>query len=281
MGIQTRLQEIAHQALGSRKRSLNGKTVVIPHMAGHGSANGRMHEDFLDAFLYKSLAGSHGAFVDVGANLGQILLKVLTHSDAHRYVGFEPSTFCASYVERLIELNGFEGAEVFPFALSDRAGFLSLFHSNTADEQATTVPDFWTAKNRRGKAKNIACLAGDDVVDGLEMGKVGILKVDVEGGELEVLKGFARTIRRDRPLILIEILPYLDPAKVSGYDAGVMARRRDRIRETLSFVDSIGYRCDLITPTGGLAVADKFEVDVYDASLSNYALSPVGNTKSR
>jgi hypothetical protein len=36
---------------------------------------------------------------------------------------------------------------------------------------------------------------------------VGIVKIDVEGAELEVIKSLLNLIRRDKPIILIEMLP--------------------------------------------------------------------------
>lgn len=42
-------------------------------------------------------------------------------------------------------------------------------------------------------------------LDSYELAPVGFLKVDVEGHELEVLKGAERTIKRDHPWILVEV----------------------------------------------------------------------------
>lgn len=41
--------------------------------------------------------------------------------------------------------------------------------------------------------------------DGLDIGPVGFIKLDVEGHELEVLKGAELCLLRDRPILLIEI----------------------------------------------------------------------------
>lgn len=42
-------------------------------------------------------------------------------------------------------------------------------------------------------------------LDAYEVASVGFIKIDVEGHELEVLKGAERTILRDRPTLLIEV----------------------------------------------------------------------------
>ena len=45
----------------------------------------------------------------------------------------------------------------------------------------------------------------DQELDRLGIGKIGLMKVDVEGAELAVLDGAARTLRDSRPLLCIEI----------------------------------------------------------------------------
>lgn len=255
--------------------SINGRSVVIPQILAHGSKNTEVHEDFLDAYLYRLLATTSGAFIDVGANIGQILLKVATKDPNRRYIGFEPSTFCAFYVEQLIDLNKFGNCDVFAFAVSDRTAVLSLHYSDSADEQATTLPDFWTAKNVRAKIKKIVSLKADEAIKMVTDEKIGILKIDVEGAELEVIRGCENTIRTHTPAILIEILPYLvDTAIVVEADRPVMAKRRARIEELMGLIDGYGYECWRIERSGGLAKAADFGVTEYRADHSNYVLLP-------
>ena len=49
-----------------------------------------------------------GAFIDVGVNLGQTLLKVAAIDPGRAYVGFEPNPACVDYVWKLIETNNLE-----------------------------------------------------------------------------------------------------------------------------------------------------------------------------
>jgi hypothetical protein len=45
----------------------------------------------------------------------------------------------------------------------------------------------------------------DNVVEKLELGSIGFIKIDVEGNELEVLNGGVETLTRFKPLVLMEI----------------------------------------------------------------------------
>lgn len=258
-------------------RSLNGISVLVPQLQGHGTHDAGLYEDFLDAFLYRTLAARSGAFIDVGVNLGQILLKVVTKSPGRPYVGFEPSSFCSVYLGHLIEANELTNCQVFPLALSDRTGFLEFFYTDEADERATTVPGFWGAEHVRQKVKRIACFRGDDAMAGLKPGRVGIIKIDVEGAELAVLKGFEKTIRADRPIILVEILPHTVDDEETGLqgDRDVSETRKLRIEALLAFAAELGYACRLIRADGTLSATTAFRVASYDPALANYALVPM------
>ena len=46
-----------------------------------------------------------GAFIDVGANVGQTLLDILSSHPTAQYIGFEPNPSCVFYLQSLIKLN--------------------------------------------------------------------------------------------------------------------------------------------------------------------------------
>ncbi|MEM0500508.1 MAG: FkbM family methyltransferase, partial [Candidatus Korarchaeota archaeon] len=69
----------------------------------------------------------------------------------------------------------------------------------------------------------------DEVIDQLKVKKVNLIKIDVEGAELEVLEGLARTLEKYRPTVIVEVLG--DPRKVE------------------EFANSKGYKMKRINPT--------------------------------
>ena len=78
-------------------------------------------------------------------------------------------------------------------------------------------------------------LRGDDALAS-RGGELGVLKIDAEGAELDVLRGLAETIDRDRPLIICEVLPIGAP----GSEAAELRRRRAHSVE-MTLADA-GYR---------------------------------------
>ena len=58
---------------------------------------------------------------------------------------------------------------------------------------------------------------------------ISLIKIDVEGHELDVLRGGRNTIREQKPHILIETHPHL------------LERKRQTVEELVSTVFSLGY----------------------------------------
>jgi hypothetical protein len=61
-------------------------------------------------------------------------------------------------------------------------------------------PDFFK------QSIGIGCDTGDSVVNDMNIQKVSVIKIDVEGHEYHVLRGFERVVSGHRPYILVEIL---------------------------------------------------------------------------
>jgi hypothetical protein len=92
------------------------------------------------------------------------------------------------------------------------------------------------------------------------------MKIDVEGGELDVLNGFRRTVQRDRPLIVCEVLPVYDPTSPIG------AFRLERQGRLESLFEELDYDIARVG-AHGLEPVDSFGIHG-DLSLVNYVLSP-------
>ena len=151
--------------------------------------------------------------VDVGACEG---LWTLPSCALGAFVyAVEPNIPSCAVIDRLLALNGFSGrCHVVNAALSDAAG------KHPADLRACCHPYFMGVPR-------ITTL--DDMVRDLRIPKVDWIKVDVEGGELLVVEGGAATLRRDRPVVVVE--DHSDIPLFAGYCAA--HRTRARIREIL------------------------------------------------
>ena len=74
----------------------------------------------------------------------------------------------------------------------------------------------------------------DDLLDSVQSllngAKLDFVKLDVDGNELQVLRGARRSLLRMRPSLLVEIAPY------------VQNERTDGLSDLLREIDGLGYR---------------------------------------
>lgn len=162
-------------------------------------------EPWLDEILRQSCAASGAVLLDVGANCGQTLLKAKAIQPALRYIGCEPNPACAGYLQALIATNQFSDCQVFACALSDRRHAASLFTAAPADPSATTIPNFRGAATG-SCAIDVWCLPGDELLQCLQVPRLDVVKIDVEGAEAAVIAGLRESIARHRPVLVCEML---------------------------------------------------------------------------
>ena len=145
-------------------------------------------------------------FIDVGANIGQTLLKLKAINSEARYIGFEPNPKCTYYTSRLIKLNSLEGVEIVQSGLSNHRGTVNLEFANKDiyDSSASTVPGF-RPKVYQSTAVNVLPL--DELIHSLSIIQLDVIKVDIEGGELEAFEGMTNTLKQFKPLLIFESLP--------------------------------------------------------------------------
>jgi hypothetical protein len=101
----------------------------------------------------------------------------------------------------------------------------------------------------------------------LQQKKVGLIKIDVEGGELEVLRGLKDIILANQPSIIIEILPVYSSENIE---------RLSRQKLLQEFIKNLNYEIFRINESNG-TYFKIIEIEVHsDLRLSNYLLKPLG-----
>jgi len=185
---------------------LNEQEVVIPVRMNDGLENVFWTRSWQTDVIERLVDADDGLFVDVGANIGQTLLNFhLAHSEAH-YVGFEPNAACVSYLNELVQVNAIQNCQVIPIGLAD-TDICKLFFRNKdalTDPSGSIVPDL--RPNRSFQTDIVPCFKFDGIRKNLNLGKIGFVKIDVEGAELEALAGMRGSIQDCRPLVLCEVL---------------------------------------------------------------------------
>ena len=171
-----------------------------------------------------------GVFIDVGANIGQMLVNMLISNDKMPYVGFEPNVTCCNYINKLIEINSLKKHAVLPIGLSDKSSVVELLFNSTSDVCASTTPMF-RPSSFFNNSRKVFVESGDSVISKLCIDDIAIIKIDVEGGEFEVVKGLQQTIGKYKPLILFEVLPYMHIENDSSIFSNISEKERLQVVE--------------------------------------------------
>ncbi len=228
------------RAIGSRfnfllNKKINGKNFRIPIAGGLGGAMRAEYEPWMLKTLREIELGCEGAFLDVGVNLGQTLLAAKSIRPDWDYIGFEPNPFCVFYTMKLIEANDLESCVVFPFGISNSTGAMDLRLNKITGGEGSIVAGFRGEDEYKRQIK-VPILGADALPEELETRRFGLVKVDVEGGELEVFQALQPLLERDRPVIITELLPVYDPETKQG------RFRQSRQDQLLAIVEELGYR---------------------------------------
>lgn len=248
--------------------SILNQKVSVPIVDGEFCT---LSEPFMLDILEKVLPAKPGAFIDVGVNLGQTLTKVKSIDKSRRYIGFEPNPICVYYCEKLISANNFSHCDIIPAGISDQNGLIMLNHYSVSrvDSSASIIPDFRPDKNVARRSIVPVC-EYSQITELNLLNDVSIVKIDVEGAELEVLKSIKGILSEIRPTILIEILP--------PYTADNTQRvaRLKSIEKMLSQINYCIYRVE--KNSNGSFAALKFlsEFGIYDkVEMSDFIFVPV------
>jgi FkbM family methyltransferase len=194
------------------------------------------HEPHLLVVFEGVLRNKSGAIIDVGANIGQTLVSILALGVRRPYLAFEPNLAAAQQVELLAEANDATQVTVIPAGLSDRRGLARLGLSSRYDLGASIVPEF-RPDGPSAKTVWVPVITGDDAVQEVGLTDVSLIKVDAEGSEPEVLRGFVRTLDRYRPFIVCELIP----VRGRPYMAELRLDRRSQVLAQLRSLGYVGY----------------------------------------
>ena len=170
-------------------------------------------------------------FVDVGAHIGYHSLKAAAVvGPSGRVIAVEPNARTVRELQDNIRESGAESIIVQPVACSDTEGSIELFVAPRANTGQTSLSR--QNASQAGSAVEsyrVRARPLDAVIRESGVSRVDVIKIDVEGAELLVLKGAQGTIARYRPLLIVEIVD--EQLKAMGTSSN----------EVISFARSVGY----------------------------------------
>lgn len=131
-----------------------------------------------------------GTAIDVGANTGTVLEEIVAVAPQGHHVAYEPLPVLVDVLKER-----FPTVEVRQAALSDRNG-VATYHLRSGDEGSSGLMPDDGAQPIQVRVERL-----DDTLGDL---KPDLIKIDVEGAELQALEGMRETISRHRPVVAFE-----------------------------------------------------------------------------
>jgi len=223
-----------------------GHPFVYPYDSAIGQAidQGGEWDAILRIAVSELLDKEEPVIWEVGSNIGASLRQMLVGKPLARVVAFEPSRRFRPFLERNLEFLGSGQVEVLPLFIGRESGSSKwLYTSGTTagvvqDSNAIVdeIPPGYEPRDRE--------LVQITSLDELPCDRrpVDFIKVDTDGFDLEVLRGAATMLERDRPVLFFELVPGLAELVPSP------------VAEDLAWLQSVGYRQLLCFDPGGRVV---------------------------
>jgi FkbM family methyltransferase len=153
--------------------------------------------------LFYQLVKEGMTIIDIGASEGSysILTAKLLH-DKGRVLAFEPDPDNCELLKENVKVNKFKSIEVHQYALSNVESIATFFPGGGLGSIVPRSP--WYARFQRDPI-TVPVRKLDDVLSDLAISRVDVMKIDVEGSEILVLKGAEQTLRNNSVHLLMDI----------------------------------------------------------------------------
>ena len=162
--------------------------------ANSGQAFGKYENDIEADFV--KLATSSSVFWDVGANVGWFSLLASKLSVTTKIFAFEPDPSNLEYLKKHKALNDFQSITIIEKALGAIVGDA---HFNASHQQGRLSDD--------GDLL-VMITTADDVIKTNEAFAPDVIKLDIEGGEVDFLEGAETLLRKYQPRFLLSAHGY-------------------------------------------------------------------------
>jgi len=181
------------------KKEINGKNMYIPVSTKGMSVNLIQTGIWEPCFTWIMRKEVCGLVLEVGSNIGYATLLMSDLAD--KIVCTEPDKRSRRILKKNIKLHQLENkVDVNKFAFSDKCSHEDIYYAEKSNQSGMLVPS--KGNYEKGEVKTVT-------IDSLNIDP-NFIKMDIEGYEVEVIKGAMDTLKRaSNCKILLEVHPHL------------------------------------------------------------------------
>ncbi len=200
-------------------RTLYGFPMIIDPVRDHGVEESIYYTGTYEKgtlFIINKILNEGDLFVDVGANIGLIyLFASLIVGNTGRVIAFEPGRETMAILKQNIELNNIQNIETSDCAVGSRRGHGKIYESSDMNRGgASLIKPSSQSVGQEVTITTLSAFLKDEP-------RVALIKVDIEGYELEALRGAHEILAGEpSPMLIIECSELRD--NLNGVGTGAL-----------------------------------------------------------
>jgi FkbM family methyltransferase len=197
--------------------------------------------------LFTRFVPRSGVVFDVGAHAGQYTKLFARAAQSGHVYAFEPGSYARAILRAAVARRRFANVTVLPMALGAACGL------ETLSVPVKAAGSFGFGLSHLGRPQErwdavaqelVAVTTLDAVSTALGLNRLDFIKADIEGWECALLRGGEASLRRFRPVLVVELL------------GQHLARAGDRVDDAFAFLGGLGYTAFALTADNALVPLD-------------------------
>jgi len=185
-----------------------------------------------DVAVFRTFIKPNSIVLDVGANIGQYaLLASKLMGETGQVYAFEPSPEVYPKLQHHVQLNEFSNIEVITCAVAAKSGSMEFYPANEQGNQGvgSLIPaDDYRAQIRSTASIDVDVVSLDAFCESRDITHVDMLKIDVEGFDLEVLKGAEALMKNNPNLVIMSEVEPINLAQLGATAADFYGFMKER-----------------------------------------------------
>jgi FkbM family methyltransferase len=192
-------QKILGTAFGRLAMKMRDRIGIVKSVLFSEESTGTITNDWMATYLVTKLCQSNKSFIDVGAHIGSIISEVSYNDSTIKIIAVEAMPDKTSKLR-----SKFPSIELHECAVGENNGNEITFYVNTKESGYSSL-------GMRSENSGLGVIEIKVLIkklDSLVMSNdIDVIKIDVEGAELGVLRGSEDIISNCRPVIMFESTP--------------------------------------------------------------------------
>ena len=197
------INEKAISKIHSDSITINGHKMFLDPSDSLNLTINEVYEPFETSLLFYEIKNGD-IVLDIGAHIGYYtLIMASLVGDRGKVFAFEPEPSNFNLLKKNLESNGYQNIVLENKAVSDKNGYTNLYLCKDNSGMHRIYP----SKYCEGQIKVDEIKLDDYFMDSDLKNKISVVKIDVEGTELDVLEGLKEILKNPQIKLFLEFIP--------------------------------------------------------------------------